>query len=422
MTAKHETLSLADLISMNSKGESTDPNKKDNKNTSLRNNQTILVRKYLTENYDYRYNTITDSPEWKIKQDNTFTRLNDYKLNSIAFELESNGSFMPVDKIFRLLKSDFVPLVNPIENYFDSLKGGNTSNQMIAKLAKTVKVENQDLFEKHLTKWLVGTVANSLTKEGCQNHTCLVLTGQQGVFKTTWLNNLCPPSLKEYIYTGKINVESNDTQGMLAEFFIINIDDQLRNLNRKDENALKTLITLDSVKIRKPYDRLITKRPRLASFCGSINGNDFLTDPSGSRRFLPFEALGINIEEAKKIEIDLVWAEAYHLFKTDYQYWFSQGDMAELQNNNESFSVNETGYELLIELYKPTSKNDKEAEFLQSSVIQSSLEKHYGKMLNSRKLGNALKKGGFERMSKKENGVSRYVYIVKSIQNEVVVS
>ena len=414
MTAKHATPSLNDLISLNSKGESTDSNK----NTSLRTNQTILVRKYLNENYDYRYNTVTDSPEWKIKQDNTFTPLNDYKLNSLAFELESNGSSMPVDKIFRLLKSDFVPLVNPIENYFNSLEGYSTSSQMITKLAKTIKVENQDLFEKHLTKWLVSTVANSLTKEGCQNHTCLVLTGQQGAFKTTWLTNLCPPSLKEYIYTGKINVESNDTLGMLAEFFLINIDDQLRNLNRKDENALKTLITLDSVKIRKPYDRLITKRPRLASFCGSINGNDFLTDPSGSRRFLPFEALSIDIEEARNLNIDLVWHEAYRLYKEGFQYWFSKDEIAELQGKNEDFSINETEYEFLMELYEPVDKEDREAIFLQSSIIQSSLEKHFETKLNTKKIGEALKKGGFKRISKKNNGVPKYVYILKSLQKQ----
>lgn len=48
----------------------------------------------------------------------------------------------------------------------------------------------------------------------------------------------------------------------------------------------------------------------MASFVASVNGNDFLTDPTGSRRFLPFEVLAIDIERAKEISMDAVYTEA----------------------------------------------------------------------------------------------------------------
>lgn len=247
--------SVDDLLALNKKSNPNENPKEDNKsgtNTNLKVSNTILAKTYLNAHYDFRYNSITDTAEWKLKSDSLFIPLTDYQLNSLTFELESKGSSISNEKLARLLKSDFVPLVNPINDYFESLMNVEIITGTIQKLAQTIKVENQALLEKHLTKWLVGTVANSLTKEGCQNHTCLVLTGEQGVFKTTWLTNLRPPILKEYVFTGKINVESTDTIGMLAEYFIINIDDQLRNLNRKDENALKTLITLDSIKLGNP--------------------------------------------------------------------------------------------------------------------------------------------------------------------------
>ena len=53
------------------------------------------------------------------------------------------------------------------------------------------------------------------------------------------------------------------------------------------------------VKYRMPYDKYVEEHPHLASFVASVNGNDFLTDPTGSRRFLPFEVLSIDIERAK---------------------------------------------------------------------------------------------------------------------------
>ena len=55
------------------------------------------------------------------------------------------------------------------------------------------------------------------------------------------------------------------------------------------------------VKSRMPYDKYVEEHPHLASFVASVNGNDFLTDPTGSRRFLPFEALSIDVEKAKRM-------------------------------------------------------------------------------------------------------------------------
>lgn len=64
-----------------------------------------------------------------------------------------------------------------------------------------MQVANPGKWEEYFTKWLVGVVANAMNDTGCQNHACLVLTGdKQGQFKTWWLDNLCPSPLKLSIY------------------------------------------------------------------------------------------------------------------------------------------------------------------------------------------------------------------------------
>ena len=414
-TNKQKTVpSIADLIDKNqnhSEGEKLSENTDDNKPLKVSN--TELVKKYFNANYNFRYNTITDTPEWKTSTNTKFEPLDDYKLNSLSFELESKGSNVSTDKIFKLLKSDFVALVNPIREYFEGLEVEDITTGNIKILTQTVTVDNPILFEGHFTKWIVGVVANSLTYAGCQNHTCLVLTGDQGAYKTTWLTNLCPQSLKDYIFTGKIDVDKNDTQSMLSEFLIINIDDQLRNLNRKDENALKTLITLESVKVRRPYDRMITKRPRVASFCGSVNGNNFLTDPSGSRRFLPFEVKSIDLEKSQKIDMDAVWAEALQLFRSGFRYWFTKEEINEINNYNQDFEVTDVETELLLELYEVTPRNSPDSQELTSSIILFNLETHFNTKLSGKKLGEALSKLKFVRFGKKVNGSSKYLFAVK---------
>ena len=406
--------SIADLIAKNqNQPESEKLSQNTNDNRPLKVSNTELVKKYFNANYNFRYNTITDTPEWKTSTNTKFEPLNDYKLNSLSFELESKGSNVSTDKIFKLLKSDFVALVNPIKEYFEGLEVEDITTGNIKTLTQTVTVDNPILFESHFTKWIVGVVANSLTYAGCQNHTCLVLTGGQGAFKTTWLTNLCPPSLKDYIFTGKIDVDKNDTLTMLSEYLIINIDDQLRNLNRKDENALKTLITLESVKVRRPYDRMITKRPRVASFCGSVNGNDFLTDPSGSRRFLPFEVKSIDLEKSQKTDMDAVWAEALQLFRSGFRYWFTKEEINEINNYNQDFEVTDVETELLLELYEVTPRNSPDSQELTSSIILFNLETHFSTKLSGKKLGEALSKLKFVRFGKKVNGSSKYLFAVK---------
>ena len=91
----------------------------------------------------------------------------------------------------------------------------------------------------------------------------------------------------------------------IGEFF----EEERELLNKQNENALKNLITTPAVKYRRPYAVYIEDYPHLASFMASVNGNEFLTDPPGSRRFLPFEVLRIDKPTAESIRMDNVYSE-----------------------------------------------------------------------------------------------------------------
>ena len=99
------------------------------------------------------------------------------------------------------------------------------SLKAIPELASCVVVRNSDKWLPYLTKWLVAVVANAMDDRECRNHTCLVLTGEQGKFKTTFLDFLCPPALYGYSYTGKIYPQEKDTLTYIGQNLIVNIDD-----------------------------------------------------------------------------------------------------------------------------------------------------------------------------------------------------
>ncbi len=146
----------------------------------------------------------------------------------------------------------------------------------------------------------------------------------------------------EVLYKIEINqcaIANLATLTYIGQNLIVNIDDQLKALNKRDENELKNLITCPMVKYRMPYDKYVEEHPHLASFVASVNGNDFLTDPTGSRRFLPFEVLAIDIERAKAISMDAVYTEAKALLKSGFRYWFNDDEIAELYRESEDFQV-----------------------------------------------------------------------------------
>ena len=77
-----------------------------------------------------------------------------------------------------ILESDFANKVHPIREYLTALPLLNPAGHgYIKKLLNTVQVANPGKWEEYFTKWLVGVVANAMNDTGCQNHTCLVLTG-----------------------------------------------------------------------------------------------------------------------------------------------------------------------------------------------------------------------------------------------------
>ncbi|MCB6901706.1 virulence protein [Prevotella buccalis] len=402
------------------KGNSVDENNTPKqRKTSSKNGE---IETYLSSYYEFRYNTVLGRTEYRSKEDAHFSKVGRYEINTLRRELDNDvGIITSSDNLYSIIESSFSPRVNPIQEYFNGLPLVDVSSsspfslKAIPDLASCVVVRNSDKWLPYLTKWLVAVVANAMDDRECRNHTCLVLTGEQGKFKTTFLDLLCPPALHGYCYTGKIYPQEKDTLTYIGQNLIVNIDDQLKALNKRDENELKNLITCPMVKYRMPYDKYVEEHTHLASFVASVNGNDFLTDPTGSRRFLPFEVLSINIERAKAISMDNVYAEAKALLKLGFRYWFDDDEIAELYRESEDFQVQTAEMELLLRCFEKPAE-DENYSLMTTTEILTYLGIYTHQSLVAKRMGEALKKAGYIKMSKRRNGGSPiYVYKIRKI-------
>ena len=398
------------------------------------------IENYLSTHYEFRYNTVLGRTEYRSRNSGIYTKVGRYEINTLRRELDCDeGIATSSDNLYSIIESSFSPRINPVQEYFkalplidisdssscdgESFRDSNVlylSPKAILDLASCVVVRNSNKWLPYLTKWLVAVVANAMNDRECRNHTCLVLTGEQGKFKTTFLDLLCPPALSDYRYTGKIYPQEKDVLSLIGQNLIINIDDQLKALNKRDENELKNLITCPQVKYRMPYEKHIEERPHLASFVASVNGNDFLTDPTGSRRFLPFEVLAIEIDRAKSIPMDAVYSEAKTLLNEGFRYWFNDEEIIELHRNSEAFQVYTTEMELLLRYFTfPTEAETATKRFyMTNSEIVGYLSIYTRQQLSPKRMGEALRKAGYARESRRINGNPVYVYAVRKIYPE----
>ena len=369
---------------------------------------------FLSNKYVFRHNIVSGKLEFQYFGKKKWNVMNDFIENSMLRECLKGRLKTNLSSLRNLLYSDFCPLYNPFEDYFNNLPTYDEKEDYIKQLANTITTTKQDLWQECFKKWLVAMVGCVLDDKVI-NHTVIVFSGKQGLGKTTWVEKLVPKQLKEYLFSGTINPNNKDTLVQLAECMLINLD-ELENLNRSEIGSLKEIITKTQIRMRKAYGHNNETMPRRASFAGSVNTAQFLNDSTGSRRFLCFELEGIQYQH--NVDINMAFSQALFLFKSGFRFWFDQEEIKSITENNEQYQLRSPEEELLLTWFEPIERENA-ILFLNASQIAAKLaEKTKINITDGtiNKIGKALKKHNFIRISIKTG----YVYAVKELSYEEV--
>ena len=261
------------------------------------------IKGFLADHIYLRHNVITRRAECRIPQADYFAAgwsggqctdqwqpISDRVVNSLWTEMSKLKPTRAPD-IYRVIESDFVPDYHPFRYYLDHLPPWDGQDYIIElSLSVSIRggVEKQMLFYEYLKKWLVAMVAGWVD-ETVVNHVMLVLIGEQGSYKTTWFNYLLPPELKTYFYTKtNANRMGRDDLLTLAQYGLVCCE-ELDTMRPSELNQLKAVLTMPSIDERAAYAHFHEHRQHIASFCGTGNNVQFLSDETGNRRWLPFE-------------------------------------------------------------------------------------------------------------------------------------
>lgn len=360
---------------------------------------------------DFRFNEITRqteiyAPPPRGDSAKIWRSVTDHDLNSIYRILTLNGFSISKDRIITIIESQAIPTVNPILSWFDKLPPRQTRRAFDAVYESLTLVNEHEsaTLKPLLWRWFTAMAGGVFGLS--QNHVCLVLIGAQGIRKTSWLSALIPPELNGYWFTGKIDVSpaAKDSLGMLAEKWLINIDDQLVTLMGKDFEQLKSIFTLPDVETRAPYARFRVKRPRIASFAASVNDSEFLQD-SQNRRYLCVEVKSCDVDKLKENRA-MLWAEIKSALMAGERPYFDGTEERAIDQINARFQVvNEE--RTLLKSYCSVTPNDslKEEVFVTTTQLLAWFKRRYPELnLTIWKLGRALKAGGYREATKRLKG------------------
>ena len=373
---------------------------------------------FITEHYlqynTIRYDAISNKLQIQVVPTSPSTgeagvtlwrEMNSIDINNIVCQCaqECQANITSSD-VMTVLKSDLVPKVHPLRDYVESLKPYTPDQpDWIDMVARQVRVKpsgeetkGEELWRECFKRWFVAMVT-SWMKDEVVNHTCLILVGRQGCFKSSFLESLIPPHLRGYSCKMPISSQlSKDERLRIAEFGMINLD-ELDCLSAREMSMLKSLMTATDVNERAAYAYTKERRMRLASFCGSTNNREFLSDLSGSRRWLPFEVESIQNPFQTTLPYDLMYAQAKYLAESGtFTYWFDSDEIAVLEQHNEEFRSRAGEEELLPILFDTPAEG--KGEFMTTAQISERLVTYGGikKPMALNQLGKVLGKVGYK--------------------------
>ena len=286
----------------------------------------------------------------------------------------------------------------------------------IRELAQTVRVkggeQEQMLWHLYLKKWLVGMVASWISDD-VVNNVILVLIGEQGAYKTTWFNYLLPPPLKQYFYTKtNANRMSKDDILTLAQYALVCCE-ELDTMRPAELNQLKAAVTMPSIDERAAYAHYHEHRKHIASFCGTGNSTQFLSDPTGNRRWLPFEVESIVSPRDHPFHYEGIYAQALALFKSGFQYWFTKEEIQELNHHNRQFETPHLEREL-VSLYFRVPLESENGMFMTSARAIQIIGTGISQQLNPTRVGLAFNELGFQRV--RYHGIRGYLVIQRTAE------
>lgn len=370
----------------------------------------VDIEGYL-KSYELRYNMISHKTEYKEKDGLVWKWLDDRTLNTMWCDFCAKGFRCNISDFNQVVNSDNIKPYYAFVEYFNGLpEWTHDQPDYIQELADRITLvdetpEMREYLRKCLKKWIVAMVAGVL-KDNFVNQYVLILLGKQGIFKSSFFNQLLPPELRAHFHVQmfKGRIDRDDQFSMVYNMLVC--FDEFDNATVNEMNQLKAMTSIVNIHERKAYGRYAENLKRHNSFCATGNNLRILNDLSGNRRWLVFNVESIVSPFAHPFNYEGIYSQAKTLMdESEDNYIFTSEDNAMITEMNTDFEVVCMEEELIRKYFTKPAEKETCAPLSATDII-AKINVYVKDKLSPQKVGVLMKKMGFE--SKKIHGTTKY--------------
>lgn len=202
---------------------------------------------------------------------------------------------------------------HPIREYLQSL-GWDGVKRLETMIIDYVGADDNELNRTLTRKHFTAAVARVM-QPGIKYDYCLVLTGEEGIGKSTLFNIMGGDWFSDSLMT----MEGKTAMEQVGSGWIIEMA-ELGGIKRSEVEQVKAFLSKQEDNFRPAYGEVVEHRPRQCVFCGTTNEISFLKGDKGNRRFWVIPVSGVkkkyeDAPERLQENRDQLWAEAYHYYK-----------------------------------------------------------------------------------------------------------
>lgn len=197
--------------------------------------------------------------------------------------------------------------------------------------------EDSELNRAMSRKHFVAAVAR-VFNPGCKYDYCLIMSGAEGIGKSTLLRVMGGRWFNDSITT----LEGKEGMEQLRRAWVVELG-ELSSIKRSDVEQVKAHLSKQVDIYRAAYARRVLEHPRQCVFCGTTNEALFLKGDTGNRRFWVIPVVTElrkykDWSEAIRRDRDQLWAEAVHYYKQGEPLYLSEELEAQAKQRQQDFN------------------------------------------------------------------------------------
>lgn len=296
-----------------------------------------------------------------------------------------------------------------LNDYLDSLKWDGRK-RVETWLTYYLGAADSEYMRTIAACWLVSSVARGL-KPGCKVDTMPILEGPQGARKSTALRLL----YGDEFFTDELSdIGSKDAMMELQGVWGLEVA-EMHRFSAAETNAVKKFLSRQTDRFRPPYGRSVIEAPRRVVLCGTINpeGNPYLRDPTGARRFWPVTIGSIDLHGLRE-DRDMLWAEAVHMYRANAPWWVQDEQQAGVEAEQEKRTEVDAWVDLIVPMVHG-KRTISQVEILQElGIPKKDADRRY-----SDRIARIMKKIGWQAYRDRRGGEDRMMFKAPGAQEDL---